>query len=193
MRARHLAVAASDMNDQTDRASLLLVDDDATFRQVLSRALEKRGFAVSSAADVDTAIALAAENPPEYAVIDLKMPGPSGLVLVQRLTELDPETRIVMLTGYASIATAVEAIKLGATHYLAKPADADEIVAALMRSAGDPHLEVSGSPLSVDRLEWEHIQKVLSEHEGNISATARALKMHRRTLQRKLAKRPVRE
>ena len=192
MCARQLAVAASRMNDQIERASLLLVDDDETFRQVLSRALEKRGFAVSCAADVEAASVLATENPPEYAVLDLKMPGPSGLVLVQRLTELDPETRIVMLTGYASIATAVEAIKLGATHYLAKPADADEIVAALMRSEGDPHLPVSGNTLSVDRLEWEHIQKVLSEHEGNISATARALKMHRRTLQRKLAKRPVR-
>lgn len=181
------------MTDQPDRASLLLVDDDATFRQVLGSALEKRGFAVSSAEDVETASALAVANPPEYAVIDLKMPGPSGLVLVQRLKELDAETRIVMLTGYASIATAVEAIKLGATHYLAKPADADDIVAALMRSEGDPHLPVSGNPLSVDRLEWEHIQKVLNEHDGNISATARALKMHRRTLQRKLAKRPVRE
>lgn len=181
------------MNDQPDCASLLLVDDDATFRQVLARALEKRGFAVSSAEDVETASALAAVNPPEYAVIDLKMPGPSGLVLVQRLKELDAETRIVVLTGYASIATAVEAIKLGATHYLAKPADADDIVAALMRSEGNPYLPVNGNPLSVERLEWEHIQKVLGEHEGNISATARALKMHRRTLQRKLAKRPVRE
>lgn len=181
------------MNEQTDRASLLLVDDDATFRQVLARALEKRGFAVSSAADVETASALAVVNPPEYAVIDLKMPGPSGLVLVQRLKALDAETRIVMLTGYASIATAVEAIKLGATHYLAKPADADDIASALMRSEGDPTLPVSGNPVSVDRLAWEHIQKVLSEHEGNISATARALKMHRRTLQRKLTKRPVRE
>ncbi len=181
------------MSALSERASLLLVDDDAALRQVLTRALEKRGFAVSSAADVETASALATENPPEYAVIDLKMPGPSGLVLVQRLKALDAETRIVVLTGYASIATAVEAIKLGATHYLAKPADADDIVAALMRSEGDPHLPVNGNPLSVDRLAWEHIQKVLGEHDSNISATARALKMHRRTLQRKLAKRPVRE
>lgn len=181
------------MTDQPDRASLLLVDDDATFRQVLARALEKRGFAVSSAEDVETASALAIANPPEYAVIDLKMPGPSGLVLVQRLKELDAETRIVMLTGYASIATAVEAIKLGATHYLAKPADADEVVAALNRAAGDAGIAVSPAPLSVDRLEWEHIHKVLAEQQGNISATARALKMHRRTLQRKLGKKPVRE
>ena len=193
MRACHVAVAAIGMSDQADSASLLLVDDDAVFRQVLARALEKRGFAVSCAEDVETASAMAVANPPEYAVIDLKMPGSSGLVLVQGLKALDAETRIVMLTGYASIATAVEAIKLGATHYLAKPADADEIVAALMRNDGDPHLRVSGNPLSVDRLEWEHIQKVLNEHDGNVSATARALKMHRRTLQRKLAKYPVRE
>jgi len=178
---------------QTGRPSLLLVDDDDAFRLVLGRALEKRGFAVSAAADVASASALAQASPPEYAVIDLKMPGPSGLLLVQRLKELDAETRIVMLTGYASIATAVEAIKLGATHYLAKPADADEIVNALMQTEGNPDVAVNADPLSVERLEWEHIQKVLAEYEGNISATARALKMHRRTLQRKLGKKPVRE
>ena len=100
---------------------------------------------------------------------------------------------MVVLTGYASIATAVEAIKLGATHYLAKPANADEIVAAFARIEGDADLAVNDQPLSVDRLEWEHIQRVLQEHEGNVSATARALKMHRRTLQRKLGKYPVRE
>jgi len=171
--------------------SLLLVDDDLTFCKVLSGALKKRGFAVSVAHDVDAAIMLSQTSPPEYAVIDLKMPGPSGLILVQKLKELDEQTRIVMLTGYASIATAVEAIKLGATHYLSKPADADEIVAALHKESGDAHIAVNPSPLSVDRLEWEHIQKVLAENQGNISATARALKMHRRTLQRKLTKRPV--
>jgi two-component system, response regulator RegA len=180
------------MSDEPERASLLLVDDDVTFCEVLARALEKRGFTVSTAHDVDTACALAAANPPEYAVVDLKMSGPSGLVLVQRLKELDAETRIVMLTGYASIATAVEAIKLGATHYLAKPADADDVVAALLRSAGNPDLPVRDSPPSVERLQWEHIQKVLKENDDNISATARALKMHRRTLQRKLGKRPAR-
>jgi len=178
---------------QTERPSLLLVDDDDAFRLVLGRALEKRGFAVITAPEVESAILLAQDNSPEYAVIDLKMPGPSGLLLVQRLKELDAETRIVMLTGYASIATAVEAIKLGATHYLAKPADADEIVAVLMQTAGNPYVPVNSDPLSVERLEWEHIQRVLGEHEGNISATARALKMHRRTLQRKLGKKPVRE
>lgn len=152
----------------------------------------RRGYAVVDAADVQEALALAQQNPPEFAVVDLKMPGESGLVLIEKLIEIDPNTRIVMLTGYASIATAVEAIKLGATHYLAKPVDADEVVAALNKLEGDASLNVSDSPLS-DRLEWEHIQRVLAEHEGNISATARALKMHRRTLQRKLGKRPVRE
>ena len=169
------------------------MDDDYAFRSVLYRALTRRGYAVVTAADVAEAVELAAEQPPEYAVVDLKMPGESGLVLIEKLMALDPNTRVVMLTGYASIATAVEAIKLGATHYLAKPADADEIVAALDKVEGDASTPVAGSPLSVDRLEWEHIQKVLSEYQGNVSATARALKMHRRTLQRKLSKRPVRE
>lgn len=170
--------------------SLLLIDDDVTFCQVLSQALVKRGFAVTVAHNVNTAIGIAEAFPPEYAVVDLKMPGPSGLELIKALKNLDLETRIVVLTGYASIATAVEAIKLGATHYLAKPADADEIVVALDKEQGDSSLPINDSPLSVSRLEWEHIQKVLAENDGNISATARALKMHRRTLQRKLMKKP---
>jgi len=179
---------------EDERSTLLLVDDDEAFRRVLSRALERRGYAVSSAADVDEALLTAQAQPPEYAVVDLKMPGDSGLVLIEKLIELDPNTRIVMLTGYASIATAIEAIKLGAIHYLAKPCDADEVVAALNKSgAGDSALPVSDSPLSVDRLEWEHIQRVLAEHQGNVSSTARALKMHRRTLQRKLSKHPSKE
>lgn len=174
-----------------DRSTLLLVDDDDTFRDVLGRALGRRGFAVTSAACVDSAYAKALVQPPEYAVIDLKMPGDSGLVLIEKLIELDPNTRIVMLTGYASIATAIEAIKLGAIHYLAKPCDADEVVAALNKSmGGDSSLPVSEAPLSINRLEWEHIQRVLAEHQGNVSSTARALKMHRRTLQRKLGKHP---
>lgn len=178
---------------ENDCPSLLLVDDDEVFREVLSRALGRRGYAVSSAASVDEALARVADNAPEFAVVDLKMPGDSGLVLIKALIELDPNTRIVMLTGYASIATAVEAIKLGAIHYLVKPADADQILAALGRSEGDAEVAVAEAPLSVNRLEWEHIQRVLVQHDGNISATARALKMHRRTLQRKLDKRPVRE
>lgn len=173
-----------------DRPSLLLVDDDATFRSVLSRALEKRGFAVTLAQSVEQALPLARANPPEYAVVDLKMEGASGLVLVQTLHELDAATRIVVLTGYASIATAVEAVKLGATQYLAKPANADEIVAAFGHHAStEVVLEVQ--PATVERLEWEHINRVLQEQQGNISATARRLNMHRRTLQRKLAKRPL--
>lgn len=176
-----------------ERPTLLLVDDDAVFCSVLSRALERKGYAVSVAHDVAAALQQARANPPEYAVIDLKMPGDSGLVLVQALKALDAETRIVMLTGYSSIATAVEAIKLGATHYLSKPADADQVLAAFLKSAGDASTPVSDNPMTVDRLEWEHIQKVLAEQEGNVSATARALRMHRRTLQRKLAKKPVKE
>lgn len=173
-----------------DQPTLLLVDDDDVFRGVLAAALARRGFSVMAAADAESALQLAVANPPEYAVLDLKMPGQSGLTLIQSLKQLDEETRIIILTGYASISTAVEAIKLGATHYLAKPVDADEIVAAFHRSDGDSSVPVVDSPLSVGRLEWEHIQKVLAANDGNISATARALKMHRRTLQRKLVKRP---
>lgn len=175
------------------RPSLLLVDDDMVFCQVLSAALTRRGFMVSVAYHVDAALHLAAQDPPEYAVVDLKMPGPSGLVLVEKLTALDSHTRIVVLTGYASIATAVEAIKLGAIHYLTKPADADEIVQAFHSTAGDAAMPVADAPLSIDRLEWEHIQKVLLECQSNISATARRLGMHRRTLQRKLQKRAPRD
>jgi two-component system response regulator RegA len=176
----------------TDQPTLLLADDDPTFCAVLSRALEKRGFSVAVAHSVEQALPLAKSNPPEYAIVDLKMSGASGLTLVQALHELDAATRIVVLTGYASIATAVEAVKLGATQYLAKPANADEIVAAFGHSPS-AKLPFSAQPSSVDRLEWEHIQRILQEQQGNISATARLLNMHRRTLQRKLAKRPANE
>jgi two-component system response regulator RegA len=175
-----------------DKPSLLLVDDDGTFCQVLSAALERRGFAVRVAHNVVEGLTAAEGDAPEFAVIDLKMPGPSGLELVKKLKALDAHTRIVVLTGFASVATAVEAIKLGATHYLAKPADADEIVAAFSRDSGNTAVPVEAKPLPLSRLEWEHIQKVLAECGGNISETARRLGMHRRTLQRKLAKRPSR-
>ena len=174
-----------------ESASLLLVDDDITFCSVLSAALEKRGFSVCVAHSVEQAIPLAEANPPEFAVVDLKMGDTPGLVLVKILHELDPNTRIVMLTGYASIATAVEAIKLGATQYLAKPANADEIVAAFGRAAGCEG-PVKVQTVQLGNLEWEHIQRVLHENDDNISATARALNIHRRTLQRKLAKPPRR-
>lgn len=180
----------SDLN--ADRPTLLLVDDDVTFANVLAEALERRGYAVRIAHDVAAGLAIARDDSPEYAVVDLKMPGPSGLELVRALQQLDEHTHIVVLTGYASIATAVEAIKLGAVHYLAKPADADEIVGAFARTEGDAATPVETRPLSVARLEWEHIQKILAECNGNISETARRLRMHRRTLQRKLTKRPVR-
>lgn len=179
------------MTPATDsQPSLLLADDDPTFCEVMAHALRRRGFEVTVAHDVESASRIAAADPPEYALVDLKMPGDSGLTLVRCLNNLDRTTRIVVLTGYASISTAVEAIKLGAIHYLAKPVDADEVMAAFDKAAGDENTPVAHTPLSVPRLEWEHIHRVLDEHEGNISATARALNMHRRTLQRKLAKRP---
>ncbi len=174
-----------------ESASLLLVDDDITFCKVLSSALKKRGFDVAVAHSVEQAIPIAKNNPPEFAVVDLKMGGAPGLALVKVLHGLDPNTRIVVLTGYASIATAVEAIKLGATQYLAKPANADEIVAAF-NHAPDSNAPLKTQPAQIEHLEWEHIQRVLREHDDNISATARALNMHRRTLQRKLAKPPPR-
>lgn len=175
-----------------ERPTLLIVDDDEVFAGVLAQAFERRGYAVRVAHSVAAGVALARAESPEFAVVDLRMPGGSGLELVQALQQQDENTRIVVLTGYASIATAVEAIKLGAVHYLAKPADADEIQAAFQLDAGDPGIELPERPLSVGRLEWEHIQRVLQECEGNISATARRLGMHRRTLQRKLQKRPLR-
>lgn len=179
--------------ERLERPRLLLVDDDPTFCEVLRQALEKRGFEVYTANELEAGLALAEQLEPEYAVIDLRIGHESGLQLVKRLAELDVNTRIVMLTGFASIATAVEAIKLGAVHYLTKPADADEIAKALHKDEGDTSVEIKDKPLSVKRLEWEHLQKVLVAHDGNISAAARALGMHRRTLQRKLEKRPVKE
>jgi two-component system response regulator RegA len=171
---------------------LLVADDDAVFVEILARALRKRGFDVETAHGFQSALGIIEQRLHDFAVVDLKMPGGSGLALVERLKRRNPAMRIVVLTGFASVATAVEAIKLGAVHYLPKPADADEIVAAFGRDQGDSGAPVNVQPLSVERLEWEHIQKVLSENAGNVSATARALNMHRRTLQRKLGKKPSR-
>jgi len=173
--------------------TLLLVDDDELYCRILGNAMKKRGFNVLVAHNVADALDMVGEIPPKYAVVDLNMPGESGLVLVEKIHKLDPESHMVVLTGYASVATAVEAIKLGATHYLAKPADADEVLKALSKSEGQVNVEIKQQPLSPKRLEWEHIQKVLTENDGNISETARQLNMHRRTLQRKLQKRPVQE
>ncbi|WP_446680419.1 response regulator transcription factor [Aliamphritea ceti] len=173
--------------------TFLIVDDDETFTHVLSRALKRRGFETLVANSAEQAKQLIDRQVPDYATLDLKMDGASGITLIPNLTKLNPAIKILVLTGYASISTAVEAIKLGAKDYLTKPADADEILAKLEHSEPDPHIDIAEKPMSVGRLEWEHIQKVLAEHEGNISATARALGMHRRTLQRKLLKRPVKE
>jgi two-component system response regulator RegA len=174
-----------------DRASLLIVDDDPALCDVLARAMTTRGFDVTVAHTADDAIAAVQRDPPEFAVVDLRLPDRSGLKLVAELHGADEHTRIVVLTGHASIPTAVEAIKLGATNYLTKPADADAVLAALRRDAGDDTLPIDDKPMTVERVEWEHIQHVLHQHGGNISATARALSMHRRTLQRKLHKRPA--
>jgi two-component system, response regulator RegA len=174
-----------------DLPTLLVVDDDLTFCRITKRAMEAHGFKVEVAHDVEQAVHMAENSPPEFALVDLQMPGASGLTLVQKLKQLDSETCVVVLTGYASIATAVEAIKMGATHYLTKPARTEEILAAFKRADPNPDVPITWDPMPIERLEWEHIQKVLVEHQGNISATAKALGMHRRTLQRKLAKRPV--
>ncbi|HEY6612306.1 MAG TPA: response regulator transcription factor [Pseudomonas sp.] len=178
--------------DTEEQPHLLLVDDDETFTRVLARAMSRRGLRVSVANSAEEGLLLAERDIPDYAVLDLKMDGDSGLVLLPKLLELDTEMRVVILTGYSSIATAVEAIKRGACNYLCKPADADDVLAALLSEHADLDSLVPENPMSVDRLQWEHIQRVLTEHDGNISATARALGMHRRTLQRKLQKRPVR-
>lgn len=173
--------------------SLLLVDDDSVFCESLAAALERRGFAVTVAQTVVAAAAVLNRTRPGYALIDLRIGDDSGLALVEQAARAEPPARVVVLTGYASIATAVEAIKLGAVQYLAKPATVADIVAALRQdSDGDAMIPLSDEPPSVRKLEWEHIQRVLQRHDGNISATARALNMHRRTLQRKLQKRPVR-
>lgn len=175
-----------------ENGELLLVDDDATFCRVLARALSRRGFSVRQAGDGAAALALARQQPPDYAVIDLSMPGESGLQLIEPLIAINTDMRIVVLTGYASIATAVEAIKLGAMHYLTKPADADAVCQAFQLDAGNAGIDVTEQPIPLNRVEWEHIQRVLKECDGNISQTARRLGMHRRTLQRKLQKRPNR-
>lgn len=180
-------------NGTENATSLLLVDDDEMLSCVLARALEKRRFRVTVAHDYPSALAAAAANPPECAVVDLKLPGGSGLNLVKRLVDLRAHARVVVLTGYGSIATAIEAVKLGAHYYLTKPAGANDVVGALYREQGPLPAPIREKPLSVNRLEWEHIHQVLSGNDGNVSATARLLGMHRRTLQRKLSKHPVRD
>lgn len=173
--------------------SILVIDDDDTFNRVLVTALRRRGLSAEGCTDPALALECAARTGAGRIVLDLNLNGTSGLSLVQPLLGVLPAARIVVLTGYASIATAVDAIKLGAFQYLAKPVEVDAILSAFdCRVNASPDEALDAEPLSVGRLEWEHIQRVLKENEGNVSATARALKMHRRTLQRKLMKRPLR-
>jgi len=173
---------------------ILILDDDSTFVAVLGKALRSRGYAVLEATGIAGALQQAAVSIPRFAIVDLKIAQESGLDVLSPLLALNPGMRILILTGYSSIATAVNAIKTGAWDYACKPLDADEILLKLgIGNQTAAPAEVPEQPLSVDRLEWEHIQRVLTENEGNISATARSLGMHRRTLQRKLQKRPVRK
>lgn len=171
---------------------ILVIDDDPVFNAVLVRTLTRHGMTACGATSADEGLAAMRTRRPGRIVLDLNLDGASGLALIPELMAVDGAARIVVLTGYASIATAVEAVKRGAVQYLAKPVEIEAILAAFEDQTGDENvLNAPDEPLSVDRLEWEHIQRVLAENDGNISATARALKMHRRTLQRKLGKRPV--
>lgn len=170
----------------------LVIDDDPSFNAILVRTLQRRGHPAQGAHDSASALAIARETCAARVVLDLNLGGSSGLALIPELLAINADCRIVVLTGYASIATAVDAVKLGAVQYLAKPVEIEAILAAFADDGPDFDVPASDEPLSIDRLEWEHIQRVLNEYDGNVSATARALKMHRRTLQRKLAKRPVR-
>jgi len=174
-----------------DKDRLLLVDDDEIFLDVLSKAMGKRGYDVMSSANITDAVSQAQSMTPSMAVVDLKLVGESGLDLIPLLKDINPDMNIIVLTGYSSIATAVTAVKLGASDYLSKPVTAGDVVKALSGKSKTVDVPEDFSPMSVERLEWEHIQKVLKENDGNISATARSLGMYRRTLQRKLAKKPV--
>ena len=165
---------------------MLIVEDDSPLRERLVRAMRDRGFDARGVADHASALDAARADSPELALVDLKLPGESGLQVIRDLKELDPATIVVVLTGYGSIATAVEAVKLGAAGYLTKPADADQIVAAFDGTAPQHDAEVP----SLARVEWEHIQRVLTDCGGNVSRAARSLGIHRRSLQRKLSKHP---
>lgn len=168
--------------------SLLLVDDDESFVKRLARAMEKRGFIPETAESVAAGKAIAQSRPPAYAVVDLRLEDGNGLDVVETLRDKRPDCRIVVLTGYGAIATAVAAVKIGAIDYLSKPADADDVTNALL-ARGDVMPEPPENPMSADRVRWEHIQRVFELCDRNVSETARRLNMHRRTLQRILAKR----
>lgn len=178
--------------------TLLVLDDDAVFVGVLQRALQRRGYHVLAACNRSDALQLAQQTPPSHAIVDLKIAQESGLDCIAPLLAINPALRILILTGYSSVATAVTAIKAGAFDYACKPLDAEAILAKLGLAEAGAEAEPAAAideaqTLSVKRLAWEHVQQVLLQHDGNISATARALGMHRRTLQRMLQKKPVRQ
>ena len=187
--AAGLATEAEPSLADDDKPSLLIVEDDAAFARTLARSFERRGYAVQHASSHDEVKALLAGSSPEFAVVDLKLNGEaSGLACVQTLNAHNAGMLIVVLTGFASIATAVEAVKLGACHYLAKPSNTDDIEAAFTRAAGNIEVALTSRPTSIKTLEWERIHETLAETGFNISETARRLGMHRRTLARKLGK-----
>jgi two-component system response regulator RegA len=174
------------------RKRILLVDDDAVFTSVMARGFQRRGFQCCECHSARAALEACARFAPSHIVLDLNMPEESGLVALPALIKAAPDAALVVLTGYASIATAVEATRAGASNYLCKPATVDEVLQSFEQGAPASAAPVPANPTSLNRLEWEHIQRVMLENNGNISATARALGMHRRTLQRKLQKRPAR-
>ena len=178
------------------KPSVLLVDDDERLRSRMARAFEERGYETEQADGYERAVQIALSESTEYAVVDLRMPGKSGLEVVRELHRIDPATKIVVLTGYGSIATALEAVRLGATHYLTKPADVDEVLASFHRNERPPSdaetvLGSAAETPSLARVEWEHIQRVLTDCDGNTTKAAERLGIHRRSLQRKLAKFPT--
>ncbi|MDR6128437.1 two-component system response regulator RegA [Sphingomonas sp. SORGH_AS802] len=173
----------------TEQRRLLIVEDDAVFARTLARSFERRGYAVQVLSGPDQLESVAGTFRPGFAVVDLRLAGASGLSCIEALHRVDMAMRIVVLTGFASIATAVEAIKLGATNYLTKPANTDDIEAAFAKVDGDAEVDLAAAPTSIKTLEWEHIHQTLADSEFNISEAARRLGMHRRTLARKLDKR----
>ena len=184
-------MADEEFKDIGDDPSLLIVDDDEPFLRRLARAMEKRGFQTETADSVAAGKAIASARPPAFAVVDLRLEDGNGLDVVEVLREKRPDAKIVVLTGYGAIATAVAAVKIGATDYLSKPADANDVMAALL-SDGESLPPPPENPMSADRVRWEHIQRVYEQCDRNVSETARRLNMHRRTLQRILAKRSPR-
>jgi two-component system, response regulator RegA len=192
-----VSLATQTMSESTTREipsgerSVLLVEDDRSFVQRLAKALESRGFAVRTAESVAAGLAEVEQSPPAYAVVDMRLGDGNGLEVISALKRRKPDARGIVLTGYGNIATAVTAVKLGAVDYLAKPVDADDVLAALL-AQGDKKIEPPSNPMSADRVRWEHIQRIYELCGRNVSETARRLNMHRRTLQRILAKRAPR-